>query len=380
MSQGPTIEDIKAAAQARIFEVLRACGINEAPSPAGYISMCNPVVKDRHPSFTIWTKGAAVGAWRDERNRGPGGDQGDIIDLVSYLNGWWSRPKKGRGEALRFLIDRLGLARVDPARLREDRDRARRAQLAREKHFAEDLAEKRGKAFNLFASAGARVFEDPVRTYLESRGIALGLLPRGPRGGLRVPNIIRGLAKHRHTESGQELPCMIAGCVCPIDWEIRAVHRTWLKPDCSGKADVNPVKKVWPSFAGLIVPLWRGETDLSVRDANACGLRETLVLTEGIEDGLTAALAAPRYRTWAFIALGNLPNIALPDCIDGVILHRQSEWHNRTAVSAFERGKRALEGQGRPVAEVTAFAGKDLNDTLRAGGSRFAAGENRGAA
>ena len=48
-----------------------------------------------------------------------------------------------------------------------------------------------------------------------------------------------------------------------------------------------------------------------------------------------------------------------------MILHRQNEWHNRNAVSAFERGKAKLEAQGRPVVEVHAMIGKDLNDTQR---------------
>lgn len=365
MSRGPTIEDIKREAQARLHEVLAALGVREPPASGGYISMCNPVVKDRHPSFTIWTKGPAAGAWRDERNCGPGGDRGDVIDLVAYLNGWWTLPKKGRAQALRWLTELLGLASVPREQLARDRARARREQLEAKKKRDDELAEKQARAFALFASAGARVTEDPVRSYLDARGIDLDRLPRGPRDGIRVPNIIRGLASHRHTESGLDLPCMIAGCVSPVTWQILAVHRTWLRRDFRGKADVNPVKKVWPSFAGLIIPLWRGESGLSVRDAEACGLRETLVLTEGIEDGLSAIVAQPKHRTWAFIALGNLASLKLPDCIDGVIVHRQTEWANRTAVSAFERGKAALEAQGRAVAEVTAFAGKDLNDTLR---------------
>lgn len=362
---GPTIEDIKREAQARIGEVLAGLGVHDRPSPSGYISMCNPMVKDRHPSFTIWTHGPAAGAWKDHRNDGPGGDRGDVIDLVSYLNGWSTRPKKGRAEALRWLVDTLGLARVDPARLQQDRDRARREQLAKEKQRDEELAIKRARAFELFTVEALPSRDTLVDVYLRARGIDLHALPPGPRGGRRRPNAIRYLERSTHTESGKVLPAMIACCTDTGTREILAVHRTWLKPDGSGKADVNPVKKVWPSYAGLVIPLWRGESNLSVAEANTCGLREALVLTEGIEDGLSAVLAAPQFRTWAFIALGNLGGINLPECIDGVILHRQTEWANRTAVSAFERGKAAIEAQGRAVAEVTAFAGKDLNDTLR---------------
>jgi hypothetical protein len=363
--RGPSIEDIKREAQKRIDDVLSWLGVDEKPSTGGYISMCNPQRKDRHPSFTIWIKGAAIGAWKDHTDDGPGGLRGDVIDLVSYLNGWWSAPKKGRALALRWLSDKLGLATVDHAQLRRDRDRSRRDQIAKEKKRDEDLQAKQARAFSLFTDEAKPSNGSIVETYLRARGIELAALPAGPRGGVRWPHAIRFLERSKHTESGKVLPAMIACCTDTETREIFAVHRTWIKPDGSGKADVNPVKKVWPSFGGLVIPLWRGDTNMNVRTAIENGVRETLVLTEGIEDGLTAVMAAPQFRTWAFISLGNLAGLKLPECIDGVIVHRQTEWSNRTAVSSFERGKASIEAQGVPVAEVTAFAGKDLNDTLR---------------
>jgi hypothetical protein len=361
------IADIKREAQARIFDVLGALGVRDRPSAGGYISMCNPLVKDRHPSFTIWVRGPATGAFKDHRDDGPGGTQGDIIDLVAYLSGWGQRPKKGRPEAIRFLIDLLGLERVDPARLAQDRAIARKRQAELVKKHDEELAAKQARAFGLFLEASPILDGSPVDGYLRGRGIELAALPRGPRDGVRRPHAIRYLSNHLHTESDKSGACMIAACVNA--WGvIRAVHRTWIMHDGHGgwiKADCVPNKKVWPSFAGLVIPLWRGETNMSVKEAIAAGLRETLVLTEGIEDGLSAVIAAPQFRTWAFISLGNLANVVLPECIDGVIVHRQNEWENRVAVAGFDRGKRALEAQGVAVAEVHAMAGKDLNDTLR---------------
>jgi hypothetical protein len=359
------IADVKRAAQERALDVLAWLDVHDRPSAAGYISMCNPVMKDRHPSFTIWTKGAAVGAWRDERD--PKGTCGDIIDLVSYLSGWWDLPNKGRAQARRWLSDRLRLERVDPARLAADRAAAQRRQAQAEKVHDETLANNQARAFQLWIDAEPALAGTPVDRYLRARGIVLEALPRGPRGGERMPHIIRYLPAHPHSESGKKFDCMVAGCV-DGSGKILAVHRTWLAEGGAAKADVSPVKKVWPSFAGLVIPLWRGDSGLSVRDAAACGLRETLVLTEGIEDGLSAVTAAPQYRTWAFISLGNLANVVLPECCDGVMLHRQNEWENRIATLSFDRGKRALEAQGRPVIEIKAFAGKDLNDTLRGEG------------
>lgn len=362
MSERPSIEEIKHAAQGRVFDVLAACGVRERPR-GNYISMCNPMAKDAHPSFTIWTRGAAIGAFKDHR----GIAQGDIIDLVAYLRGWSAgNDRAGRDQALAWLADFCGLLRMTTSQRAKAAMTSRVKAREAEKKRNEDLAEKQKRAFQTWVYAG--ILEgSAAHSYLLARGIDLDALPRGPRGGLRWPAIIRCLQSHLHTESGRELPCMVAGCVDPVSGEVLAIHRTWLAPNGDGKADVVPAKKVWPDFRGLVIPLWRGETWLSVKAAIAAGLRETLVLTEGIEDGLSAVIAEPRYRTWAMISLGNMGNVArvLPECIDSVIVHRQREWSNPAAVAAFDKGKAALEATGRPVAIVEAFAGKDLNDTLR---------------
>lgn len=362
MTERPSIAEIKSAAQGRIGDVLAALGVREK-SRGNYISMCNPVAKDAHPSFTIWTKGAAIGAFKDHR----GIAAGDVIDLVAYLKGWSAgNDRAGRDQALAFLADLTGLQRMSVSQRAAIGATARRTAREATKKRDEDLAEKQKRAFHLWVHAST-ILGTSVDTYLRGRGIELQELPLGPRGGQRVPGIVRCLEEHLHTESGRMLPCMIAGCTDPATGDVLAVHRTWLAPNGDGKADVTPVKKVWPDFAGLVIPLWRGETRLSVKEALEHGLCETLVLTEGIEDGLTVVLAAPAYRTWAMISLGNLANVArvLPACIDSVIVHRQREWNNPAAVAAFEKGKAALEATGRPVSVLEAFGGKDINDTLR---------------
>jgi len=360
---GPSIEEIKGAAQARVLDVIAALGIRERPR-GNYISMCNPVEKDRHPSFTIWIKGAATGAFKDHR----GLAQGDIIDLVAYIKGWSAGPKKGRREALRWLADHLGLQRLTAEQRAADAARSRARAQRETKARAEDLAVKQARAFQIFIEAYPLTDTwpgSPAGRYLMARGIDLGTFPRGPRGGLVLPHAIRSSIAHDHRESGLSLPCMIACCTDCETHRALAVHRTWLRRDCEGKADVTPNKKVFPDFRGLVIPLWRGASGLSVREAAANGLRETLVLAEGIETALSAAIAAPEFRTWAFISLGNLQNVTLPECVDSVALHRENEWANAAAVKSFERGKAALEKQGRPVAEIAAPIGKDLNDTLR---------------
>lgn len=362
-----SIDDIKRAANARMFDVLGALGVTDRPSSGGFISMCNPMRKDKNPSFTIWTKNGFL-AWKDHTNDGPGGDRGDVIDLVSYLKGWWDLPNKGRPQAIRFLKDLLDLASVSREQLDSDRAASQKRQREIEKKSSEERERNEGRAAKLFFDAEG-ITGTAAEIYLRSRAIDLAKLPAGPRGGDRTPGVLRFIPQHDHSESGQRLPCMIAACVdyAVTPPRIRAVHRTWLKRDGSGKADVEPQRKVWPQFGGTVIPLWKGADNLGVKDLLASGICTTLVLTEGVEDGLSAALAAPELPVWAMISLGNLANVAkvLPPCFDAVILHRQNDWQTPQAVKSFERGKAALEATGRPVAEVAALGGKDLNDTLR---------------
>jgi hypothetical protein len=374
-----TVDDIKAAANARMFDVLAWCGIRERPDRAGTILMSAPMRKDVHPSFAIWTKGGFV-AFKDLA----GGPRGDIIDLVAYCNGWWERPKRGSTEAIRFLKDKLGLERIDAAELERDRAASQKRNAELRKEANEKAARSEGAARSLWIQApqiwGHRAAERYVK---ETRGLNFDLLPKGPRGGDRRPEILHFLPNEKHiwqgdktdAKNGQESfwPCIVAPCVDFSGEDktgvIRAIHRCWIKRDGSDKAPVIPARKCWPAMAGTVIPLWRGDSGLSVREAIKNGLRETLVLCEGWEDGFSAVLGAPQFRTWAMISLSNMANIApaIGEWCDGIIVHRQNDWNKPQAVEQFNRGKAALEALGIPVAEMLATGGKDINDTLRGG-------------
>lgn len=357
------VAELKALANARPREVLAWCGVRETPNASGRIVMCNPRRDDKHPSMAIWTHGGSI-SWKDFAT----GDTGDVFDLVSYLNGWYERPHRGFPEAATFLADKLGMARMSAA------ERGRLVQAAKAHVPSRDEIKQRDeelarRAFSAWLSC-MPIRNTVVETYLRGpRNINLDRLPRGPRGGDRFPSILRMQPQMKHIATRSQVesywPCMVAGCVNPMQGKIVAIHRTWLAWDGSDKAPVEPPRKCWPTVAGLVIPLWRGADWLPVRGAIDAGVRETLVLIEGIETGLSAIIAAPQYRTWAFISLGNLANVRLPENVDSVMLHRETEPENIAAVEAFERGKTALQRQGRPVVEFTSFSGKDLNDADR---------------
>ncbi len=379
MSQerGPQIEDIKRAAFANAPAVLAALGVRDEPDRAGLILISSPVRKDVHPSFAIWIKRGAI-AFKDFGTD----EHGDLIGLVVHLKRWEHLPKKGIPEARRFLIELLRLGNVSREQRARDDAASRRLAAEAEKKDAEQDARNQARARKLWIEAPPVWGQAIAERYIgQARGLDFSTLPKGPRGGDRRPDILHFSAREKHIWQGKRKddahngevsywPCVVSPCV---DFSgdgkgvIRAIHRCYIARDGAGKAPVEPPRKCWPATAGLVIPLWRGDSGLSVVEANACGLRETFVLTEGWEDGYSAVLAAPQHRAWAAISLSNLAAVAavLPACCDSVIVHQQNDWLKPQAVKAFESALAALEASGRAVAVVKAFSGKDLNDTLR---------------
>jgi hypothetical protein len=357
------ITEVKAVANDRMISVLSRLGISAPPKGHnGTILICDPMTSDKKPSLAIWTKRAGGLSW--VRYGTP--CKGDILRLIAYLRGWYDLPDRD-ALARRWVVDAFNLGTVDKAQLKRDADRAKRQARDERRRDENDLERNRGRAMQAFLGA-ASIAGTVAEIYLRGRGIDFSALPEGPRGGSRRPGYLRFIESEKHTDDkgrATAWPCLIACMVDPLTGAIGAVHRTWLAPDGSGKAPVMPQRKIWPSFAGLVLPIWRGDSRMSVPEAIANGLRETLVLTEGNEDGLSAVLARPQYRTWGIASLNNLANIVLPECIDAVMIHRQNEWTNAQAVKIFNEGKRALQRQGRAVEEIVAFAGKDLNDVQR---------------
>jgi putative DNA primase/helicase len=177
-----------------------------------------------------------------------------------------------------------------------------------------------------------------VETYLASRGLT-GQIPAAIRfhPGLKHP-------------SGQVTPAMVALVVGGADGRPTAIHRTFLRPDGTGKADVDPVKMCLGPVAGGAVRL--GE----------CG--EHLALAEGIETALSvqqvtgipawAAISASGFRS---LVLSPLPRAAFvtiaadPDPVGQAAAYAAAQrWH----------------GEGRSVRIAAPPSGSDFNDLLRA--------------
>jgi hypothetical protein len=374
-------DDIKRILDDRPDDVLSMCKIKIAKKTGATIVIDDPRGQGRG-NFAIWLKSDGL-SWKNYTTD----EKGRSLELIAYCKGWYHLDRRGGKEAARFAVDQLGLGCVSEEDLARDRAQAAAKQAAQRTEAAQDLERKRKAAFATFINAQP-VMGTVAEVYLrEIRGLDLRDAPFiGPRGGNIAPKCLRFLPRHkyiRRAKDGTKLsesfhPCLIACCV-DKDMRIVALHQTFLRDDGMGKAELEPApdgteqpgRKVWPDSAGAVIPLWSGAEQLAVRQARENfeqhGVVETLTLTEGIEDGLSAVCAAPQFRTWAMISLSNMSNVAqrIPSFVDSVIVHRQNDWDKPQAVAQFDRGFRDLQRGGRIVVELAAIRGKDLNDTHR---------------
>lgn len=378
-------EDLKRILDDRVDDVFAMCGL-DAPRRHGWILLDDPRGAGRD-CFGICLRADGL-AWKKFN----GTEKGRALELIAYCNGWYDLPKRGAEQAANFAVDRLGLGRISPEQLARDRAAAKEKRARAEADGNARRDRTAAAAFAIFAGAEPII---PKHRHTASgkylchaRGLDLRGPPFiGPRGGNLAPGSLRNVPRHRYViRDRANKPCgeffapALVACCTDAEGQVRALHQTWLAEDGGDKAaippapdgTVQPARKVLGEFSGLVIPLWRGDGHLSVKEASACGLLQTLILTEGVEDGLSAVLAAPQHRVWAMISLSNMQNVAARlqenpvfRCIDSVIVHRQNDWDKPAAVAAFDRGLKALQSTGRAVAEVHAVQGKDLNDSHR---------------
>jgi phage/plasmid primase-like uncharacterized protein len=142
---------------------------------------------------------------------------------------------------------------------------------------------------------------------------------------------------------------MIASVVLEGDMSrIIAAHRTFLRHDGRGKADLDPNKmSLGPCKSGA-VPL-----------APAGRL---LAVTEGIETGLSC-MQVTGIPTWAALSTGGVRGLVLPSNVEEVIIAADPDIPGIRA--AHEAARRWL-AEGRQVRIARPPAGRDFNDLLRA--------------
>lgn len=147
-------------------------------------------------------------------------------------------------------------------------------------------------------------------------------------------------------QSAKRFPAMVARLEGADGF---AVHRTYLKPDGSGKADVDPPKAMLGAVAGGAVRLTEGHGGLAVAE----GIETALSLSCGL-------LSAPA-AIWAALSAAGMAALRLPPAPFWLTIAADGDKAGREAANALAARADAL---GWAVSILPAPEGADWNDVL----------------
>lgn len=230
--------------------------------------------------------------------------------------------------AFRDILSAAGLTRgshtpPDPATMAE-REREQRAATKR----------RAASAMRLWQEAQP-IAGTIAETYLRGRGITCDLPPS-----------LRFHGNTWHGPTGRRFPALVALVEGSDGF---AVHRTYLRPDGSGKADVEPVKAMLGTTAGGAVRLSDGPTQL--------------VVAEGIESAisLNCGLLRKPATVWAALSTSGMRNLRLPQEPGYLTIAIDGDEPGRDAGYALAERASLL---GWQVSLLPAPDGRDWNDIL----------------
>ncbi len=305
-------------------------------------------------SLAVHLGGARCGWWKDFA----GGEGGDALKLIAAV-----LFRGELGEAVRWAKGWLGLDDSDPQRMRQFRVEAKASAERRDVEAAEATVRAQASARKRWHQ-GKPIVGTIVDRYLFNRGIDLRILQRAADG--KTPGSLRfhPQVQYGFGDDAVVRPAML-GAALLLDGTLTATHRTWLKPDGSGKADladgIAKAKKMLGPYEGAHIPLWKGACgDMTLRDVP----RGTDVyVSEGIEDGLTVACADPSLRVIAGISVGNIGALQLPAQLGAVVIMAQNDPPGSDADKAMDRAIARLRSAGHLVKVARTPGGaKDVNE------------------
>lgn len=295
-------------------------------------------------------RGSKMGVWA---HFGDNNAQGDALDLVAYL-----LFDRNKAQAIDWSKVWLGLASADPATLAAAKKRAAQSRGTAAREAEADRQKRATGARALWLSAQQLGPGCPAWVYLAGRGCDLGLLDR-------VPGALRYHPKLYNRALDAERPALVAN-ITTRDGRM-AVHRTWLEPDPKNPGSwrklsvVNP-KMTYGTYKGGSIHLWRGASGQPIKKAQP---GELVCITEGIEDGLSVAIAMPKARVLVAVSLSNMANISLPETIEEIVLCADNDPAVSTAAGALDRAVTAHLCAGRRVRVARPRSGaKDFNAVL----------------
>jgi hypothetical protein len=198
-------------------------------------------------------------------------------------------------------------------------------------------AEKRARAAQAVWTEAVPIRGTIAEAYLrEARGITCAL-----------PDTLRFHPVCWHGPAARRGPALIARVDGAADF---AAHRTWLRPDGSGKAPVDPARAMLGTTAGGAVQLAAGT--------------EALAVAEGIETALSLLCGPLRgsVALWAALSATGMAALRLPDRPGHLIVATDGDAAGRLAGASLAERADAL---GWRVDMLAAPEGRDWNDVIR---------------
>ena len=160
------------------------------------------------------------------------------------------------------------------------------AAIAQREAYRQAEVEKRAQQARMIWDAAVPIHRTIAETYLRKRGITCAL-----------PGTLRFHADCWHGPTARRLPAMVARVDGGATF---AIHRTWLRPDGTGKAPVDPPKAMLGGCAGGAVRLSSTPGRLVVAE----GIETALSLSCGLLDG--------HATIWAALSTSGLRALVLP--------------------------------------------------------------------
>lgn len=176
-----------------------------------------------------------------------------------------------------------------------------------------------------------------VEHYLAQRGLI------GP-----IPPTLRYLPNCLHTPTGKRFMAMVAAVTLWPNREVAAIHRTYLKPDGSGKIEHPQARMMLGRASGG-----------AVRFAPH---GDRLGIAEGIETALSVQQATS-LPVWACLSTSGLQNVAVPDDVREVVICAD---HDAPGLKAAHAAADRLSHLGKQVRiALPPQAGHDFNDIMK---------------
>nr|WP_321482701.1 toprim domain-containing protein [uncultured Cohaesibacter sp.] len=359
------LQEVKAALQDDVLRLVKEL-VPDGKATGNNYTAKSPVRHDRRAgSFVVWIGGNAKGAFKDYADDDV---KGDIFGLICLCKGL------DKKEALAWAEDWLGwktMSKAEKAKFMREVKKREARQKEDDLAFQRRMVDRARRTWSTTVPIIGTVGEE----YFRYRGVPLDQIKHRVSFCRFLPACEYWYeAEYRYegkkkikVKAGRKFPAIVSA-MRDIEGQLQALHYTFLALDGRGKApvaDPSKAKLMYPRTTGAAIWLTRGKGNMDAKTMADKGLVCPVIVGEGIEDGLSAALAVPEARVLAAGSLPNLLHLPLHPCFGSMLLLKDNDWNKPQAQELFDKAMDRIKRHGLPVASVSSSSGKDFNDLLR---------------